>query len=304
MNPLFATLSLFFATLQAVEAERHGELAEEALYSKWEELTSQQEDLFEADHKWAIAMQEKPTRPLPRQTPAPVEQEDIFRVEIGANYTHASIKLRTHAPFHGNLGGAQGIFEYRPWNNFYGALSLKWKEGTTKSSHGSRKLLYIDLQERLGYTYACDSRNWLFSLFTGLGYRHIWQHLHESGQGLRFAYNELYIPLGFASDYMFSTWFSGGLNFVWMPQVYPTVKITPLKGARWILESSLNNFLVEFPLTFYVTRDKLFSIVVKPFYEYWQDGHSTAKTATGEKLGLPGNDYNFWGVDLNLGLSF
>lgn len=45
-------------------------------------------------------------------------------------------------------------------------------------------------------------------------------------------------------------------------------------------------------------------LVVSPFYERWQDGHTTAKTSGGTPLGLHGNTYNFFGVDLNLAYSF
>ena len=89
-----------------------------------------------------------------------------------------------------------------------------------------------------------------------------------------------------------------------MPQVYPTVKITPLKGARWILKNTVGNVLVELPLTYFLSEDKRYSLVLKPFYERWEDGRSTAKTSSGQELGLPKNSYNFWGAELNIAFSF
>lgn len=252
------------------------------------------------------------TLPLFGETPeqqtkeesCPSKQEDVSRLQVGGNYTHANIKIHDQFCFHGNLGGAQGRYEYRPWNNFYAGLSVTWKEGKTKNPFAKRNLVYADAHERLGYTYASDCKKWVASIFTGLGYRYISHELEMPGEEIKFRYNEIYVPLGFVSDYYFNTWFAGGLNFTWMPQVYPTVKIVPLNGARWILKRSVNNLLVEVPLTFYFRKDRLFSLVLKPFYEYWQDGRSTAKNSSGIPLGLPGNCYNFWGAELNFMFSF
>jgi hypothetical protein len=58
------------------------------------------------------------------------------------------------------------------------------------------------------------------------------------------------------------------------------------------------------PFTFTLTHDKRFSLIINPFYEYWQDGRSKAKTPDGVKLNVPGNTYNFGGVDVNFAYSF
>jgi len=232
------------------------------------------------------------------------QQDQVSRLQIGGNYTHASIKIIGQRLFHGNLGGAQGLYEYRPWNNFYAGLSVAWKQGKTENNEATRRLVYVDVHERLGYTYASSCKNWVASLFTGFGYRHLGHKLNQSGEKIRFEYNHFYIPVGLVSEYYFNSWFAGGLNFTWMPQVYPTVKIVPLNGARWILKRSVNNFIAELPLTFFVTQSRMLSVIFKPFYEYWQDGRSTARTPSGLVLGLPGNTYNFWGAELNFAFSF
>src|SRR5260221_3072959 len=89
------------------------------------------------------------------------EQPDISCVQIGGNYTHVNIKVQGQLSFHGNLGGVQGSYEYKPWNSFYGGLRVAWKEGNTESSGAHRSLVYTDVQERLGYTYASQRRRWL-----------------------------------------------------------------------------------------------------------------------------------------------
>lgn len=226
-------------------------------------------------------------------------------IQIGGNYTHVNMEIQDQLSFHGNLGGVQGSYEYRPWNSIYAGLRAAWKEGNTDSNGAERSLIYVDVQERLGYSYAPYSRKWLFSFFSGFGYRHLGQELKESNQSsVTFNYNEFYIPVGLLSDYFLKCWCSLGLNVIWMPQVYPTVKITPLNGARWILKTTYSNVLVELPITFFVSRNNCFSLIFKPFYEHWEDGRSTAKTSSGNTLGLPGNLYNFWGAELNFAFSF
>jgi hypothetical protein len=227
------------------------------------------------------------------------------RIQIGGNYTWVSIHPHEHNSFHGSLGGAQGIYEYRPMNRFYGGVKLAWREGETRGHSGKRSLIYVDTQERLGYTFSTCNNDFSLSLYAGFGYRYFGQKLDpKGGSSIKFRYNEIYIPVGFLADYAASSCFTIGAGFTWMPQIYPTVTIVPLKGARWIITDKLANFYVEMPLTFTLTQDKRFSLIINPFYEYWQDGHSTAKTSDGTKLGIPGNTYNFAGVDVNFAYSF
>lgn len=236
--------------------------------------------------------------------PASVNELD-FRVQIGGNYSHVNLTPHGHPSFRGNLGGAQGLFEYRPMDSFYGAAKLAWKEGRTHGDAGKRSLLYIDTQERLGYTFSFDNDDWLLTLFTGLGYRYLQQRLNpKEGASVRFKYSEFYVPLGFMTDYAVNSWFCVGLGFTWMAQIFPTVSIDPLKGNHWTLTNNLGNYSVELPFTFSLTKDKRFFVIVNPFYEHWEDGHTTAKLSNGTRLGLPGNSYNFWGADVNFAYCF
>lgn len=274
------------------------------------------EELMEQDHYIVIGdvesfadmqIAESTTKASPSESVHQIKSSSIldFRVQIGGNYTWASIRPHGHTSFEGNLGGAQGLFEYKPIDSFYGAVKLAWREGRTTGSAGSRSLVYVDTQERLGYTLGLWNDDLLLTGFSGFGYKYLGQELRpKHGSSVTFNYNEIYIPVGGIADYVVNSWFAIGAGFTWMPQIYPTVKIVPLKGARWIITDQLANFYVEMPFTFTLTADKRFSIVVNPFYEYWQDGHSTAKTSDGTRLGLPGNTYNFGGVDVNFMYSF
>lgn len=229
----------------------------------------------------------------------------ISSVQIGADYTRANIKIDGQSSFDGNLGGIQGCYEYKPWNSFYGALRAAWKQGKTENSNADRKLVYIDVQERIGYTYSPLCRDLAVTIFSGFGYRYLEHRLkqfHESS--IKFRYNEFYVPVGFISEYFFPSCWSVGLNCIWMPQVFPTVEIVPLKGAHWTLKDTIGNILVELPVTYFFQGNKCCSLILKPFYERWEDGRSTAKTSTGQKLGLPKNSYNFWGVEFNFAYAF
>lgn len=227
----------------------------------------------------------------------------VSSLQIGASYTRANIQVDGQSSFNGNLGGVQAIYEYQPCNGFYGGLRAAWKQGRTSNSSAHRNVVYVDVQERLGYTYTSCCHYWSLTPFSGLGYRYLGHKLSESGESsVKFGYNEFYVPVGFLSKYFFCSCWALGVNFTWMPQVYPTVEISPLEGARWILKNTLGNFLVELPLTWFY--DNRFSVVFKPFYERWQDGRSTAKTSSGQALDLPKNSYNFWGAELNMAFSF
>lgn len=229
----------------------------------------------------------------------------VSSVQLGANYTHANIKVDGQSSFNGNLGGLQGSYEYKPWNSIYGGSRIAWKEGKAKNSCADRKLIYVDVQERIGYTYSPCCRDWALTIFSGFGYRYLEHRLKQTHEhSIKFRYSEFYIPVGFLSEYFFRSCLSVGLNCIWMPQVFPTVEIVPLKGAHWDLKETVGNVLVELPVTYFFQGNRRYSLILKPFYERWEDGRSTAKTFNGQKLDLPKNTYNFWGIEFNLAFGF
>jgi len=239
---------------------------------------------------------------------------------IGANYSHVNIKPRDNASFNGTLGGLHAMYEYRPMNSFYGAASFAWRQGKTSGSDGSRSIIDINVAERLGYVFACKNNKCLSTLFSGFGFRFLGHLLRPSDlsssvfigsffppfitdeNSLRINYHDFYIPLGFLFEYSISSWFDLGLYATWMPQVFSTAKIKPLGGAYWDLKETYGNFLIEVPFKF--SKCKKYSLVLKPFFEYWQDGKSIAKTSSGIPLGLPKNTYYFVGINLAFLYSF
>lgn len=239
-----------------------------------------------------------PTSPVPT-----CKKDWIHNFELGGDYAHVDLKVFRNSKFSGNLGGLQGLYEFRPKHNFYAAVKVNWRQGNTSGSAGKRYLRYIDTQERLGYTFGTDSEDWRLSLYSGFGFHFLGQKLTpKTGLALRFNYNEFYIPVGLKADGMFTSWFGMGFEFSWMPQVFPTVTINPLGGSHWSLKNKINNFYANLSFDFKLCDRFYMSLV--PFYEHWEDGRSTAKTATGLALGLPGNTYNYWGIDLNFSYRF
>lgn len=239
------------------------------------------------------------------------------RIEIGENYTYVWIESSDERKSRGSLGGAQAMYEYRPLNRFYGGSKLSWREGDTKSSVVKRSLLYIDTQERLGYTFYWQKSDALLTLFSGFGFRYLQQHVKQcilgaesfnssffppfltSATDTKLKYYEFYIPVGAAADFKVRGSASIGIYLTWMPQLFPIVDIVPSGHAYWALSNRLANFLLEIPFTFALTQNRRCFLTLKPTYEYWQDGHSTAKTSTGISLNLPGNTYQFVAGDIN-----
>jgi hypothetical protein len=239
----------------------------------------------------------------PTKAPCNAMPKDDFRIQIGGNYTYAWITPSGGLTVQGSLGGADAIFEYRPLNSVYAGISFAYHQGTPTNEGLDRSLMDFDSQERIGYTAGFTMcGNARLALFTGFGGRYMHENVTAGTASVKFNYVQFYVPVGFLFEHRAASCFSWGINAQWKPQIFPTVNIVPMDGARWILTKKLNNFLVDVPLSFFAT-DHL-SIVVDPFYELWHDGQSTAATITGLLLGLPGNKYTFAGVNVNIAWSF
>ncbi len=225
-------------------------------------------------------------------------------LRLGGSYTYVWITPQNLPTFQGNLGGMQGIYEYRPNNSLYEGVKFAWRQGITHQASNSRFLLDFDTHERIGYTFTAPNCQWHSTLFTGIGYRYLGQTLKQPALStLVFNYNEFYIPVGILLDGQIFNRCTLGINAIWMPQVYPAVTIIPLNGANWIIQKTLGNFLVELPITF-LSQCEQFSLEIKPFFEYWQDGKTIAVSQSGIPLNTPRNTYLFTGAEMNLGWLF
>ncbi len=234
------------------------------------------------------------------------EKEKSSYLLIGGNYSHVDIEPSENSSLHGNLGGINTLYEYQPRNNLYAGLFFHWRQGNTSGSNGTVFLTDFNMAERFGYTWG--ENRWMTTLFTGFGLR-ILNHHQKFQDGfasssVKIDYYEFYFPVGGKAAYAFASWFTLGMNLTWMAQAFPSAQIRPFGGAYWELSHTFANFLVELPLTFRWLSNPSFLLAIAPFYERWEDGHSTAATSTGIPLGLQKNSYNFIGVNLNIIYSF
>lgn len=255
----------------------------------------------------SVADRDQYTSDSTQQTAAGVTgiKEYSSRLQVGANYTHVYFKPKGRNSFDGNLGGLQGLYEYWAASHFYAAAKLAWRQGNMDGSSGDRSLVYVDTQERLGYAFIWEKPDLVWSIYSGFGYRYLGHHFKpHRGSSISLNYSEFYVPVGWTAEFTMNSWFALDVNFTWMPQVFPTVWLDPIRGASWSLKKKFANFLVEMPLDFTPTKNKQYHIIVTPFYEYWQDGRTTAKTTSGISLGIPENTYQVFGFDVNFGYYF
>lgn len=225
------------------------------------------------------------------------------RVQIGGNYTYAWITPTGNNTTSGNLGGAQGIYEYRPLDSIYAGAAFQYRIGSTDNEITTRDIQDFNPQARVGYTFHQGGRIDRLTLFTGFGIRYMAETVSVGTFSLDFDYTTLYVPVGFLFEKKFNKNFEVGCNFQWMPQILPMVRINLLDGAQWDLSYQLLNFFVEVPFTVSFCN-RGYELSISPFFETWRDGASTAQTLTHLSLALPGNVYLLTGVNVNFGYNF
>ncbi len=240
----------------------------------------------------------------PNQRTTPCTCEYPHRVQVGGSYAYNWITPEGNPTTSGNLGGVQALYEYRPLNSVYAAAAFHWRGGKTTKSGSSRTLDDFNVQERVGYTLPYRATCFRLSLFTGVGARYMAETVKVGDASAVFDYLTFYVPLGFLFERQIINALSIGCNFQWMPQALPMVRISPLSGTRWDLTYQLSNFFVEVPFKISPWKNGQLEFIIAPFFDYWKDGHTTATTARGLALNLPGNTYLFAGVNVNLAYSF
>lgn len=234
--------------------------------------------------------------------------ENLYTLKgsVGGNYTYMSLSPDDVDSSKGSLGGIQASLEFLPRKFLYQGITFLWRTGTLDSSHGrSTNIEDFDTQVRLGFVNTTFNRLRITG-FSGFGWRYISQLLKSPGvSNLALNYNEVYIPVGAMFDYRLCDCLSFGLNGTWMPEIYSTVNFVPLDNGRWITDSKLANFQLEFPFAYYFNYNKVsFTLEGKPFFQFWQDGKTLAETTTGLDLGLPQNSYYLGGIMVSIGAYF
>ncbi len=230
--------------------------------------------------------------------------DPISHLQLGGSYRYAHVKPTGLATLTGHLGGLNASYEYQRAHLIYEALTFAWRQGSTHGSGNKRTICDIDTQGRIGYTVGKGRECWILSLFSGLGYRHLGETSTIDGNSIGYDYNDLYVPIGFFLNGAVGKCLYMGLHFQWRPQVYPTVEISSLKGARFDTNYMFGNVLAELPISFILSRKHNISLILKPFFEFWQDGSTFATSAAGIPLGVSKVTYLFAGADLNFSWSF
>ena len=246
---------------------------------------------------------EQKAEPAPPPEKKVMPCDYLHRIQIGANYTYAWITPKGNMTTSGSLGGAQGIYEYRPYGGVYAGAAFNYRIGNTTRSGGSREIQDYNTQGRIGYTLPVMRKFGRLALYTGFGGRYMPEEVTLGPASLDFRYTTFYVPVGLAYERWLTRHFSLGCNFQWLPQVFPMVRIVPLDGAQWDLKDQFGNFFVEVPFMITSCTGK-YAVTFNPFFELWRDGHSTAKTLTGLKLDLPRTKYTFAGINVNFAFSF
>lgn len=221
------------------------------------------------------------------------------RLQLGGDYTYLHLTPQRKAAFNGSLAGAQGMYEC--WSNFhfYSGVKFNWRQGTVTQHSKHRSIVYMDGQARIGSIIGSKKDGTSWTIFTGFGYHYLKQEQRRFDR----KYNEFYIPLGMSMEYAATSWFTFDINVTWMPQVISNVKVNSSKGGHRNLTKRISNFNFGLPFDF-MTKGKRFHVIVTPFGEYWQDGAGRSIKKSGRTVKIRSNTYQYWGVDLNLGLCF
>jgi hypothetical protein len=230
---------------------------------------------------------------------APKDKKEVppnnNQIRIGAAYSY--LWLDRNPTQQGSLWGAQGIYEYRPQSGIYEGIKADYRQGTVTRGNDIYKTDILSLrgEERVGFSMHHGSYKLETTFFTGFGYRFLQEadQINPTGPFSR-DYNEFYVPVGFLADrHIYKEW-RGGINFVWMPQVFTFVDVVATPDVDHRTNRRLGNFLVEAPVT-YTTGHWV--VEFKPFFEYWQNGAAST-------LALAEDNYIFVGIELNAGYSF
>ena len=219
------------------------------------------------------------------------------RLTVGSGYTFLQ-----QGQGNGNLGAFYSSYIYQSVGQFYSGITFKWEEGSIQVSERNKRLLDIDTQERLGYTFGQAHRNWILSLFTGLGYRYLNQEEVWFNVSFSSSHNNLYVPVGLFIEGKIGPYLQLGVSGQWRPQVYSAMTISSRHGITWITERKLANFLLEVPFRVKAHSNYQIYLTLNPFMDFWQEGQTLAEFLGG--LPIPEQTFLFVGIDASLSLYF
>lgn len=230
------------------------------------------------------------------------------RVWAGPEVFHLRLGVDKINNYRGYLGGVVGGFERKYVWDLYVNVNGSYALGRLNGQSSRSRFVHDMFVEGLfgGSIPLTACHNLLFTPYLGFGYTHVIQHLRASGlPSLNFKYSKYYLPLGFIFDYMPISWVNVGLDFKWMPQIDPTLKVVDLSGGRWELAYK-QGFFVKLPIEFIFKKHERYfwNVGVVPFFRWMKDGQTQAVTNNGTRLAIPENQYTYWGGQVTFAINF
>lgn len=201
----------------------------------------------------------------------------------------------------GCLYGGNVGYEYKkPWG-VYANAELNYGTGNLKKhDHLTRDVFEYDAFTVVGYQLGgsdCDC--WSATAYAGSDY--LTQNFDVKSLHTTYRYYIYRIPVGIDLEYQFMAcdgrW-SIGIDAMVLPQIDSTVKLTPLRGARWVL-SKRTDWIIDVPIQYFSGCWPI-AIKLDLFWKRVGIGGSKAVSPTGVHLGLPPSTWNALGGALDV----
>ncbi|MEX0962108.1 MAG: hypothetical protein WDZ28_04545 [Simkaniaceae bacterium] len=227
---------------------------------------------------------------------------------LGPQFFHLHLGVEELNTYKGYLGGAAAGFERKYIWDLYVNLNGSYALGNLSGNGGRSRYIHDEYVEGLfglSIPLSCQC-NWVLTPYLGYGFTFVDHHLSAPNlSSLKFRYSKYYLPIGFILDYTPFDFWNIGLDFKWMPQIDPLLKIVELSGGRWELAHK-QGYMVKLPLSFelYEKNQTFWSLTLTPFWRWTKDGSTQAVTNNGTPLDIVENLYIYWGAQAAFAIHF
>lgn len=230
-----------------------------------------------------------------------------YKVYIAPQISRLKFQIENFAIYRGVSKGISAGIEYRPVFWFYGGLFADYVMGPCASENKMSRYMHdVDGQFRFGYTFPMWNFHRLtLTLFSGLGYNQITQQLHADLviSSEKFRYYNYYIPTGTVIDIRVSDVFGFGYVLYWRPSINERLDTQYINGARFDLRRKAG-YCFEAPFNFFFGEKAKFLLSLVPYLKRSVDGRMFARLPNQATIGLPKQDYKYWGIKLALSATF
>jgi hypothetical protein len=236
----------------------------------------------------------------------PKDYQD-FRVFVAPQIARLQLKIDHMGIYRGVMKGGSAGVEYKPFCNFYTGLFAEWMMGPVYSPNSMSRYIHdFDTQARLGYNVPMwNFYKLTFTPFFGLGYIQEIHHIRPDLvlDSLRFRYKNYYLPYGALVDFSITKHFAFG--FVVEKRICIVERLdTPYVEKVEFLLNQKSDYLFEVPFFLKFGEQSKFEMSLIPYLKREVDGKLEATLPDGAAIGLPMQDYRYWGFRLGLGAVF